>query len=360
VLANGGRVLNVTALGGTVAEAQRQAYAGIGAIDWPGGFCRRDIGWRAIAREHLSGNASMLPDLYPGFETRRFKTDGAEIHARIGGKGPPLVLLHGYPQTHVIWHRVAPDLAKHCTLIIPDLRGYGQSSIPADATDHATFSKRAMAADIVSIMKELGHTRFMVAGHDRGARVAYRLALDHPQAVSRLIPIDILPTVDVWDNLRWGSAIKSYHWQFLAQPSPLPETLIGGNPAFYVDKTLASWTMSKTLAELAPDALAHYRAALQGLGRVHAVCEDYRAGATFDRLADEKDRAAGTKIACPTLVLWGSDYVGKGSVNPLDIWRKWCTDVTGVEITSGHFLVEENPADTLKALVPFIKAASGA
>jgi haloacetate dehalogenase len=300
-----------------------------------------------------------LPDLFPGFATRRFKTSGAEIHARIGGRGPPLVLLHGYPQTHVCWHRIAPDLAKHATLIIPDLRGYGQSSAPAGGPaagddKHAIYSKRAMAQDVLEMMRELGHAKFMVVGHDRGARVAYRLALDHPEAVTRVVPIDILPTLDVWDNLRWGSAIKSYHWQFLAQPTPLPETMIGANPAFYVERTLASWTMDRTLGCFHSDALTHYRAALMQLERVHAVCEDYRSGAAFDRLLDAEDRAAGKTITCPALTLWGSDYVGKGAVSPLDVWRRWCPGITGQEIHSGHFLHEENPKDTLAALVPFI------
>jgi haloacetate dehalogenase len=301
-----------------------------------------------------------LPDLFAGFTTRRFKTSGAEIHARIGGSGPPLVLLHGYPQTHVCWHKIAPELARHCTVVIPDLRGYGQSSAPFGAVGHQAYSKRAMALDVLEIMQQLGHAKFMVAGHDRGARVAYRLALDHPAAVTRLIPIDILPTLDVWDNLRWGSAIKSYHWQFLAQPHPLPETLIGANPAFYVDMTLASWTMDRTLGCFSDGALTHYRAALLQPERVHAVCEDYRAGATYDRDADAQNRAAGARITCPTLTLWGSDYVGKGAVNPLDVWRQWCINVSGNEIRSGHFLAEENPDDTLAAIVPFITAKSTA
>ena len=295
-----------------------------------------------------------LPDLFPGFATHRIKTADAELHVRIGGRGPPLVLLHGYPQTHVIWHRVAPELAKHATLIIPDLRGYGQSSVPAAEADHRSYSKRAMAGDIKHMMRQLGFPRYMVAGHDRGARVAYRLALDAPDQVQRLIVLDILPTIDAWDALRWGSAIKAYHWQFLAQPAPLPETLIAANPAYYVDHTLASWTMAKNLECSDPRALMHYRAALQRPERITAVCEDYRAGATFDRLADEADRQAGNKIACPTLLLWGSDYIGKGTADPLDVWRRWCVVLKGQEIRSGHFLVEENPADTLAAMIPFI------
>ncbi len=305
---------------------------------------------------------TLLPDLFKGLETRRIRTSGAEIHCRIGGSGQPLVLLHGYPQTHVCWHRLAPELSRHATLVIPDLRGYGESSAPpsdlAADPDHEIYSKRAMARDILELMATLGFNRFMVAGHDRGGRVAYRLALDHPAVVSRLIPIDILPTVDVWDALRWKSAVTSYHWSFLAQPAPLPEKLIAADPAYYVDHTLASWTADRTLQAFSIDALQHYRAGLQAPERIHAVCEDYRAGATYDHLADATDRAAGATIRCPTFVLWGSDYVGKGTVGPLDVWRQWAPDLTGCEIKSGHFLAEENPADTLAALVPFLKSAA--
>ncbi len=301
-----------------------------------------------------------LPDLYPGFATRRLKTTGAEIQARVGGSGPPLVLLHGYPQTHVCWHKIAGELARHATLVIPDLRGYGASSCPlstlATDPDHEVYSKRAMARDIRDVMAALGHSRFMVAGHDRGARVAYRLALDHPEVVTKLMPLDILPTIDVWDGWRWQAAINSYHWSFLAQPASLPETLIAANPASYVDHTLASWTMTKSLAAFAPRALQHYRAALLAPERIHAVCEDYRAGATYDRLADAASRDAGAKISIPTLHLWSSDYLAKGTATSLDVWRRWAPGVIGAEIRSGHFLMEENPADTLAALLPFITA----
>lgn len=304
---------------------------------------------------------SALPDLYPGFATHRIKTSGAEIHCRVGGSGPPLVLLHGYPQTHVIWHRVAPELARHATLVIPDLRGYGASSCPdstlANDPEHAVYSKRAMARDILEVMTALGHPEFTVAGHDRGARVAYRLALDHPQAVRRLIPLDVLPTVEVWHAMTWKSAIGSYHWPFLAQPAPLPETLIAANPVYYVDHTLASWTADRTLKPFAPEALQHYRAALLAPERIHAVCEDYRAGATYDHLADAESQAETRQITCPTLALWGSDYVGKGAVSPLEVWRRWAPGVIGAEIRSGHFLVEENPADTLAQIVPFLTTA---
>ena len=297
---------------------------------------------------------SALPDLFPGFTSHRIPTKAGEIFARVGGAGPALLCLHGYPQTHVCWHRIAQQLAHRNTVIAMDLRGYGESSAPPGDPEHRVYSKRAMAEDALEVMRALGHERFIVMGHDRGARVAYRLALDHPAAVERLILLDILATADVWNATTAETAIKAYHWMFLAQPQPLPETLISSNPQFYADWTLKSWTRDKSLDVFAPEALAHYRALLSTPERVHAVCEDYRAGATFDRAADEADRTAGRKITCPTLVLWGSDYVGKGKINPLDAWRAWCTDVRGQSIVSGHFLAEENPAETMTALLQFL------
>lgn len=295
-----------------------------------------------------------LPDLFPGFSTQRIPTDVGEVFARIGGAGPPLLCLHGYPQTHVCWHRIAQDLAHRHTVVVMDLRGYGESTAPPGDSEHATYSKRAMAQDALSVMRALGYESFTVMGHDRGARVAYRMALDHPEAVERLIILDILTTADVWSRTTAETALKAYHWMFLAQPKPLPETLIAANSDFYAEHTLKSWTQSKSLDAFAPEALAHYKALLSAPERVHAVCEDYRAGATFDRAADEADRAAGRKITCPTLVLWGSDYVGRSHAGPLDAWRAWCTDVRGQAINSGHFLAEENPEDTLAALLEFL------
>lgn len=301
-----------------------------------------------------------MNDLYPGFETVRLQGAGAELFARVGGAGPPLVLLHGYPQTHMCWHRIAPTLARSYTLFIPDLRGYGRSAAPPSNSSHTPYSKRAMAEDIVAAMQAAGHARFAVVGHDRGARVGYRLALDHPAAVDRLAVLDILPTLEVWERLRWRAAITAYHWQFLAQPPPLPETLILANAAFYADCTLASWTRDKSLTRFDPIALADYRALLQSPESVHAICEDYRAGATIDRELDEADRAAGRTIAAPTLALWGSDYVGKGTASVLDVWRAWAPGVTGAEITAGHFLAEEAPEATLAQLMPFLSGTGSA
>lgn len=306
----------------------------------------------------MTATTGELPDLYPGFATHRVKTSTGEIFARVGGAGPPLVALHGYPQTHACWHRIAPELARSHTLVLMDLKGYGASDAPEGDAEHVTYSKRAMAAGVADAMAALGHRRFIAMGHDRGARVAYRLALDRPEAVSALVILDILPTGEVFERMRWKAALTAYHWLFLAQPKPMPETLISASHRAYVDHTLASWTQSKTLQSFDPRALAHYRALMADPRRVHAVCEDYRAGATIDRALDEADRAAGRKIGAPTLVLWGSDYVGKGAVAPMDVWRAWCSSVEGREIHSGHFLAEENPADTLAAIASFLMAQS--
>jgi haloacetate dehalogenase len=297
---------------------------------------------------------SAAGDLFPGFAERRIKTRGAEIYLRTGGSGPPLLLLHGYPQTHVCWHKIASGLARHATLVIPDMRGYGASSVPPDEPGHRSYSKRAMAEDCLQLMHALGHEQFRVAGHDRGGRVAYRLALDHPEAVAALIPVDILPTAEVWRRITAERALRSYHWAFLAQPHPLPETLISQDPVYYIEHTLKSWAGPRDLTPFSPEALSHYRALMKDGTRVHAMCEDYRAGATLDRQHDEADLAAGRKITCPTFALWATDYLGKGSVEPLEVWKSWCTDLTGAAVSSGHFLAEENPKDTLAALLSFL------
>lgn len=297
-------------------------------------------------------------DLFPGFTEARLKGDGLELYARIGGEGPPLVLLHGYPETHVMWHRVAPELARHFTLVIPDLRGYGQSDCAAASVDGSAYSKRAMAADIVAAMASLGHDRFRLAGHDRGARVGYRLALDHRDRVERLAVLDILPTADYWRRMDRAYGLKMYHWMFLAQPAPLPETLIAGAPVTYLEHTLASWTKAGDLSAFDPRALDHYRRFFCEPDRIHAVCEDYRAGAGIDCDLDEADRAAGRTIACPLLAVWGGGGLASasaGAETQLDVWRRWADDVTGAPADSGHFVAEENPAATLAQLLPFMQ-----
>ncbi|MAA96870.1 MAG: alpha/beta hydrolase [Stappia sp.] len=293
-------------------------------------------------------------DLFPGFEERTLAGDGVEIHCRIGGSGPPLLLLHGYPQTHAMWHPVAGDLARCFTVVIADLRGYGRSGAPEGDADHMLYSKRQMARDMIVVMRALGHERFAVAGHDRGGRVAYRMAFDHPDSVTRLAVLDILPTYDYWQNMDWRYAMAIYHWLFLAQPKPLPERLIAGAPDFYLDYTLASWTATKDLSAFDPDALAEYRASFRQEARQHAACEDYRAGATIDMDLDTRDREAGRRIACPLLVIYGAAGLAGKTATPLDTWSTWGDDVSGAPVDAGHFMVEENPAETLRVLLSFL------
>ena len=296
-------------------------------------------------------------DLFPGFATHKLNVDGLSFHARVGGSGPPLLCLHGYPQTHVCWHKIAPSLSNEFTLVVMDMRGYGQSSAPASDDSHTLYSKRSMARDAVAVMRQLGHERFHVMGHDRGARVAYRMALDTPDAIDRLVLLDIVPTIEQWDAMGADKALSGYHWMFLAQDYPLPETLIGSHGSFYADWTLKGWTKDKTLSAFDPTALEHYRALFADRQRIHAMCEDYRAGATFDRKVDEQDRADNRKIAAPSLVLWGTDYLGRGKLNPLEIWKNWCLSVDGQAIDSGHFLAEENPGATASAVRSFLAAS---
>jgi haloacetate dehalogenase len=294
-------------------------------------------------------------DLFPGFDTRRIQTFGAEIHLRLGGEGPPLLLLHGYPQTHAMWHGVAPALAEAFTVVAPDLRGYGDSSCPPNDPDNFTYSKRAMAQDMVQVMEVLGHTVFAVAGHDRGGRVGYRMALDAPERVARLAVLDIVPTHAMWHDFTMQKAMKIYHWLFLAQPSPLPETLIGRAPGEYQDYTLASWTKRRDLSAFDARALAAYHDFFSKPEHIAAACNDYRAGQTYDLGADEADFDAGRKIACPLFALWGDAGIPDETSSPLAVWRIWATDVRGQAIDSGHFVAEENPAATLEALLAFLR-----
>jgi haloacetate dehalogenase len=306
----------------------------------------------------VTSTETSLPELFSGFETKFVFHDGLTFHCRTKGDGPSLLCLHGYPQTHACWHRLAPKLTDTMTVVVMDLRGYGLSDAPAPTGDaHETYAKRTMAHDCRAVMQALGHSRFAVMGHDRGARVAYRLALDTPEAINQVILLDIIATLDNWERMRWTSALKAYHWPFLAQPAPFPETLISANPVYYLEHTLASWTRDGTLSCFDPGALEHYRAMVRQPERIRAMCEDYRAGATFDREADLADRDVGRKIKAPVLVLWSSDYLNasKGSFDPRVVWREWADDVTGREINSGHFLAEENPDDTAAAIRSFLE-----
>src|SRR6478736_6797563 len=282
-----------------------------------------------------------LADLFPDFASRWIDTCAGRIFARAGGEGPPLLLLHGYPQTNVMWHRVAPALAGHFSLVVPDLPGYGWSAAPASDAEHAPYTKRAMANAMIEVMESLGHVHFALAGHDRGGRVSYRLALDHPGRLSKLAVLDILPTYNYWERMNRAYALKIYHWTFLAQPAPLPETLVASNGEFFLRFKMASQTKSKTLEAIDARALEHYIAPFRDPARVHAMCEDYRAGAYFDYDLDKADFEAGKKIAIPMLSLWGNAGIAQAAATPLDIWKQWATNVDGMPVDSGHFLTEE-------------------
>src|SRR6266404_9287778 len=250
-----------------------------------------------------------LADLFPGFFSEWINTRSGRIFARVGGNGPPLLLLHGFSETHVMWHRVAPQLADAFTLIIADLPGYGWSDMPQSDRDHTPYTKRAMARAMIEAMEKLGHVRFALAGHDRGGRVAYRLALDHPGRLTRLATLDIVPTYAMWHDIDARLAFRIWHWTFLALPAPGPENIIGRDPVAFWDWKTAPGTKAKSLAAFDPRALAHYRAFFCDPLRIHATCEDYRGGRTTDLAHDEADRAAGRKIACPMLAIWGSSGI---------------------------------------------------
>ena len=298
----------------------------------------------------------MRKPLFPDFEEHKVQTQGAEIFVRKGGSGPALILLHGFPQTSACWHRIAPVLAQHFTVYLPDLRGYGRSSCPPTDGDHFPYSKRAMAQDIIDVADHFGIEEFCLTGHDRGGRVAYRLALDHPARVKQLAILDIVPTHTVWHDFTVKLAMNTYHWLFLAQPAPFPENMIHSSGNGYIDHTLASWTAKNDLSAFDAEALEDYRHYFSQPDYIHANCEDYRAGQTYDLKADEKDFDAGTKIICPLLVLWGDTGIAAKGASPLDVWHLWANDVRGQNFDCGHFLAEEKPAETAQALLGFFNA----
>ena len=279
---------------------------------------------------------------FEGFELSQIAVDDVSLRVRHGGSGPPVLLLHGYPETHMMWARVAEGLAADHTVVVPDLRGYGGSTKPPSSDDHETSSKRAMARDAVALMKHLGFDRFDVAGHDRGGRVAYRLALDHPAAVRRLSILDILPTGEVWARADRRFALGYWHWSFLVQAHPMPEALIANDPELFFFRH----QFGGIIQSFDPEAYADYLKAAKNPTVIHAMCEDYRAGAGFDRLLDEADKQAGRKIACPVQVLWGAKAALEAWYDTLAIWREWAPDVRGQSVDCGHFIPEEKPAET--------------
>jgi haloacetate dehalogenase len=294
--------------------------------------------------------------LFAGFEAHELPTSRGTLHAKVGGSGPPVLLLHGYPQSHLMWHAVAPLLAERHTVVAADLTGYGASFRPAPTDDHAAHGKRAMAVDQVEAMAALGHDRFAVVGHDRGGRVAYRMALDHPDRVDRLAVLDIVPTGEVWRRADRYFARGYWHWAFLALPAPLPERLIGSDPqAFFDLHVRAGIGLGVEPGRYPPEILDAYRRLLDDPETVQAMCEDYRAGASVDVEHDDADREAGRRIACPVLVLWA----GRGGLpifygDVLEVWRPWAPDLRGEALDASHFLAEDRPEDTASRLLAFL------
>jgi haloacetate dehalogenase len=287
--------------------------------------------------------------MFDGFSRRRVQATGAEINVAVGGSGPPLLLLHGYPQTHLMWHKVAPELARDFTLVVPDLRGYGDSSKPEDGDNHASYSKRAMAKDQVEVMQALGFETFLVAGHDRGARVAHRMVLDYDRCVKKLAVLDIVPTLKVFDTVDQRVASSYFHWFFLSQPAPFPERLIGADPDYYLMSRIARWGFDQSAFHKA--AVEEYLRCFRDPACIHATCEDYRAGAGIDLEHDRADLRR--KVVCPTLVLWGGRGFVAAGYDALACWRERAADVRGRALDCGHFLPEEKPAETTEELREF-------
>lgn len=292
---------------------------------------------------------SVTAELMPGFQFRRFKTAGAEIHAAIGGDGPPLLLMHGNPLTLVSWHRVAPKLAERYTVVATDLRGYGDSSKPAGGGDHSAYSFRAMGEDSFEVMRQLGYERFAVAGHDRGARVGFRMALDRPEAIERLAALDIVPTHHVLTNVSLGWGLESYHWFFMAQKEPFPEKLLCADLNYYIDYKLNKKGVGLSIFD--PRAMAEYKRCTTP-DQIHGVCEDYRATVGVDFEMDKADYGK-RKLTCPVLVIWGSNSHCGRHYKPMEAWAEWADDLRGFAVPTGHYPAEQRPDLILDAFEAF-------
>jgi len=293
-----------------------------------------------------------MPDFYPGFTQRRIETSGASINLVTGGSGPPLLLLHGYPQTHVMWRKVAPRLAEDFTVVVPDLRGYGDSSKPPAGDGQVNYAKRALAQDQVEVMAALGHTRFAVAGHDRGARVTHRLLRDHGERITRAASLDIVPTLYRFETIDQKAATGSWHWFFLIQGRGLPEHMIGADPEFFLRHMFG--TLLRDQGAIEPAAFAEYLRCFKNPETIRATCDEYRAGASIDLVHDRADLAH--KVKVPMLILWGT-HSGQGSgYDLLKVWRDHAEQVSGHGIDSGHFIPEEKPEEVYAALKAFFGA----
>ncbi len=287
---------------------------------------------------------------FEGFQVSKIDATGATIHAVSGGQGPPVLLLHGYPQTHVMWHKVAPRLAAEFTVIVPDLRGYGDSGKPADGENHSNYSKRAMALDQVEIMKHFGFEKFAVVGHDRGGRVAHRMSLDHPGRVTKVAVLDIVPTYKLFHSVTKEFATAYFHWFLLIQPAPYPETLIGNSVELVLNRSFRALMPTA----VTPEAYAEYLRCFRNADTIHATCEDYRAAASIDLEHDEADLTR--KVACPLLALWGERGPMHRMFDMLSVWRERADNVSGKPMPSGHYLAEEAPEQTLAELQTFLRS----
>ncbi|MEW6640372.1 MAG: alpha/beta hydrolase [Pseudomonadota bacterium] len=293
----------------------------------------------------------MTDTLLSDFTRHDIDVGEARIAAFVGGEGPPLLLLHGYPETHVAWHKVAPVLAQRYTVVATDLRGYGDSTGPQGDAEHVRYCKRTVADDQLAVMRHLGFPRFGLIGHDRGARVAYRLALDHPEAVAAFVSLTVVPSIELWERVDKTFALGAYHWFLFAQPYDLPERLLAGDPDFFLDWALRK--MTKFRDRLSPQAVAAYTDAFRRPQVRHAMMEDYRAGAGIDLDHDRADRAAGRKLQCPMLVLWEEGRTVFGE-SPIAVWQRWADAVEGRPVAAGHMLAEEAPDDVLAEVLPFL------
>jgi haloacetate dehalogenase len=303
----------------------------------------------------MSSNDAVSPNLsalLPGFTHATHTHGGVAVHYSVGGSGPPLLCMAGHPQTRAIWHKCAPTLMQRFTVVLADIRGYGDTTRPAATEDHAPYSKRAMAQDQVALMRSLGFARFRVLAHDRGARVAHRMMLDHPDAVERAVLLDICPTVAMYEGTTEFYARKYWHWFFLIQPAPLPERMIDADPQLYVKSLMGA--RHAGLGPFDPRAMAEYLRCAQLPGWAQGICEDYRAAAGIDLEHDRADRAVGKKVQCPLMVLWGEHGIVHKCFDVLPVWRGYANDVRGQPLPCGHYIPEEAPQELLAAIEHFL------